>query len=588
MGASGGRPRPQNVDRLGLRTPSLWTGPGVVAQASSGTVAGVGLRRPARAVAQGPGAGALARRRRRTSGRRRTVRIGLSGWVWPDGSAAPSPSRSSRPAAPGSASDRAPSSAVAASAGSGAVRPRLALSPGRPRWRRQRGPPQRSPPAGPAGGAPRAGPAARRAPSVPPTSRSPPRTLLRERPKEPIQARRCANTPTGARDVDGAGSARTQGVIRAARGQSSAADAPGPATAENPFTIAPTHRTNGCSAGVGAGGGIESGRLRMAGRVAPGRPRPRRTQRDRARRDSPRSTSTAARSPVEDIADAAAEDGRHRLRALGAHADAPFRLADHHPAILSQGEGRRPALRDRTPSTVRLRSRGSAPATAGSATTIRSAAGSASEAPVRSGRPATPTRRAPLSSEPGPTASRSSRRRRGRPPGRWWTPPRARAPTWRRRVPNDGLRSNAWTKHPFAAVCSVGRPRTPRSGSPSPPARRGPFRDDARFDEPLLRTRSELDEVQRRGTQGALGAIPRGDGDAIVPMLASDVLATGSDAVTGDPSSRPATDAERRMERWSLSRAARPGSARAVDHPRWVRASAARGAGRRTPAGRPG
>jgi peptide/nickel transport system substrate-binding protein len=71
-----------------------------------------------------------------------------------------------------------------------------------------------------------------------------------------------------------------------------------------------------------------------------------------------------------------------------------------------------------------------------------------------------------------------------------------------------------------------------------------------RFDELLVKARSELDEDKRRAMYYEMQAILNQDGGAIIPMFASWVFATSDKIGHNDFASNWDLDGERWMERW--------------------------------------
>ncbi len=121
------------------------------------------------------------------------------------------------------------------------------------------------------------------------------------------------------------------------------------------------------------------------------------------------------------------------------------------------------------------------------------------------------------------------------------------------RVPNDGYWSDVWMKKPFSAVYWGGRPVEDQmftTAYQSGAAWNDTFWSNARFDELLLKARSELDEAKRRQMYFEMQEILSRDGGAIIPMFASYVFATTDKVAHGDFASNWDLDGERWMERW--------------------------------------
>jgi peptide/nickel transport system substrate-binding protein len=122
------------------------------------------------------------------------------------------------------------------------------------------------------------------------------------------------------------------------------------------------------------------------------------------------------------------------------------------------------------------------------------------------------------------------------------------------REPNDGYWSNVWMKRPFTAVSWSGRPIEDHMLSEayqSNAAWNDTYWSNTRFDELLLKARSELDEAKRREMYYEMQAIVNEEGGAVVPVFASFVFATSKKIAYEDRfSSHRDMDGERWAERW--------------------------------------
>jgi len=121
------------------------------------------------------------------------------------------------------------------------------------------------------------------------------------------------------------------------------------------------------------------------------------------------------------------------------------------------------------------------------------------------------------------------------------------------REPNDGYWSDVWMKKPFTAVYWSGRPVEDQmftTAYQTGAAWNDTFWSNKRFDELLVKARSELDEDKRRAMYYEMQAILNQDGGAIIPMFASWVFATSDRIGHNDFASNWDLDGERWMERW--------------------------------------
>ncbi|MDN3720273.1 ABC transporter substrate-binding protein [Roseibium salinum] len=122
------------------------------------------------------------------------------------------------------------------------------------------------------------------------------------------------------------------------------------------------------------------------------------------------------------------------------------------------------------------------------------------------------------------------------------------------REPNDGYWSDVWMKKPFSAVYWGGRPTEDwmfsvayASGAPW----NDTFWEHERFNELLIKARSELDEAKRAEMYREMQNLVRTEGGVVVPMFASYVMALN------DKVQHPETvganwtlDGFRAIERW--------------------------------------
>lgn len=121
------------------------------------------------------------------------------------------------------------------------------------------------------------------------------------------------------------------------------------------------------------------------------------------------------------------------------------------------------------------------------------------------------------------------------------------------RAPDDGYWSNIWNSKPWCACYWGGRPvpdlmfTTAYQGGAA-------WNDTAwsneRFDELLVKARSELDEAVRTEMYNEMQAILHDDGGLVAPMFASYVSAASKKVQHGEMASNWSLDGERWAERW--------------------------------------
>ena len=95
------------------------------------------------------------------------------------------------------------------------------------------------------------------------------------------------------------------------------------------------------------------------------------------------------------------------------------------------------------------------------------------------------------------------------------------------REPNDGYWSDVWMKKPFSAVYWSGRPVEDQMFSTAykcGAAWNDSFWCNDRFDELLVKARSELDEDKRREMYWEMQALVSNEGGVIIPMFANYVF----------------------------------------------------------------
>lgn len=125
------------------------------------------------------------------------------------------------------------------------------------------------------------------------------------------------------------------------------------------------------------------------------------------------------------------------------------------------------------------------------------------------------------------------------------------------REPNDGYWSDVWMKKPFCAVYWSGRPVEDQMFSTAyqcGAAWNDSFWCNDRFEELMLKARSELDEAKRREMYHEMQAICSDDGGVVVPMFANYVFGN-STAVghTEQLGSNLDVDGMRFIERWWMA-----------------------------------
>ena len=121
------------------------------------------------------------------------------------------------------------------------------------------------------------------------------------------------------------------------------------------------------------------------------------------------------------------------------------------------------------------------------------------------------------------------------------------------RASDDGYWSNIWNSKPWCACYWGGRPMPDLMFSTA--YQSGvPWNDTAwsneRFDELLIKARSELDEGLRTEMYNEMQVILHDDGGLIAPMFASYVSAITKNVQHGAMASNWSLDGERWMERW--------------------------------------
>ncbi|SHL19210.1 peptide/nickel transport system substrate-binding protein [Roseovarius marisflavi] len=122
------------------------------------------------------------------------------------------------------------------------------------------------------------------------------------------------------------------------------------------------------------------------------------------------------------------------------------------------------------------------------------------------------------------------------------------------REPNDGYWSDVWMKKPFAAVYWSGRSVEDQMFSTAyqcGASWNDSFWCNDRFDELLVKARSELDEAKRREMYYEMQALCSSDGGVIVPMFANYVFGNSTKvAHTEQMGSNWDVDGMRFIERW--------------------------------------
>ncbi len=122
------------------------------------------------------------------------------------------------------------------------------------------------------------------------------------------------------------------------------------------------------------------------------------------------------------------------------------------------------------------------------------------------------------------------------------------------REPDDGYWTNVWTKKPFVMAFWGGRPTEDWMFS-LVYAKGAPWNDthwdNQRFNQILVKARSELDEGKRRAMYAELQAILRDGGGVIVPMYANYVFARSKKVARGEAISNSwELDGWKCIERW--------------------------------------
>jgi peptide/nickel transport system substrate-binding protein len=125
------------------------------------------------------------------------------------------------------------------------------------------------------------------------------------------------------------------------------------------------------------------------------------------------------------------------------------------------------------------------------------------------------------------------------------------------REANDGYWSDVWMKKPFCAVYWSGRPvedqvfaTTYKCGA----SWNDTFWCNDRFDELMLKARSELDEAKRREMYFEMQAICSDDGGVIVPMFANYVFGNSNKVAHSDTlGANWDVDGMRFIERWWMA-----------------------------------
>ena len=121
------------------------------------------------------------------------------------------------------------------------------------------------------------------------------------------------------------------------------------------------------------------------------------------------------------------------------------------------------------------------------------------------------------------------------------------------RASDDGYWSNIWNAKPWCACYWGGRP-VPDLMFSTAYQSGVPWNDTAwsneRFDELLIKARSELDEGLRTEMYNEMQVILHDDGGLIAPMFASYVSAITKNVQHGAMASNWSLDGERWMERW--------------------------------------
>ena len=122
------------------------------------------------------------------------------------------------------------------------------------------------------------------------------------------------------------------------------------------------------------------------------------------------------------------------------------------------------------------------------------------------------------------------------------------------REPNDGYWSDVWMKKPFTAVYWSGRPVEDQMFSTAykcGASWNDSFWCNERFDELLVKARSELDEDKRRAMYWEMQEIVSNQGGVVIPMFANYVFAHSRKVGHGEVlGSNWDVDGQRWIERW--------------------------------------
>ena len=125
------------------------------------------------------------------------------------------------------------------------------------------------------------------------------------------------------------------------------------------------------------------------------------------------------------------------------------------------------------------------------------------------------------------------------------------------REPNDGYWSDVWMKKPFCAVYWSGRSVEDQMFSTAykcGAAWNDSFWCNDRFDELMLKARSELDEAKRREMYFEMQALVSNEGGVIIPMFANYVFGNSSKIGHSDVmGSNWDVDGQRWIERWWMA-----------------------------------
>ena len=121
------------------------------------------------------------------------------------------------------------------------------------------------------------------------------------------------------------------------------------------------------------------------------------------------------------------------------------------------------------------------------------------------------------------------------------------------RVPNDGYWSNVWNKKPFSASSWAGRATANMiftSALYSKAKWNASRWKNKRFDELLIRSRTELDRAKRRDMYFEMQTLINQDGGFLVPLFADFIDAVDKNVGFGDISGVYELDGQRASERW--------------------------------------